>query len=663
MSGEQVLIAGRYRLERRVGTGGMGVVWEGWDERLRRKVAVKQLHSQPGLGDAEAELTKLRAMREARITARLDHPHAVPVFDVVEHEGQPCLIMQFLPSTPLSGVLRERGVLSVRETARIGAQVASALAAAHHAGIVHRDVKPGNVLIAEDGTARISDFGISHALGDSTLTATGMVHGTPAYLAPEVALGGESSFASDVFGLGATLYAALEGAPPFGSDSNSIALLHRVAAGRFTPPARGGALTPLLLEMLARTPSARPTMTEAARRLTGLAADAGAEPDTLRFAEATEDDATGSSPVGRPGASSAGTGVPGRPSPDVASGFAPEPARDAAAGLPAPAAVVAPEPGPRPGTAEITRPSRSGTGVGAGAVGADVGAPARVASGGSGGRKPPPTARRVRDDDRSDRPRRRRLLATAIVLVAALLALVVVAFTVVPSLSGRGGVAADQGPAPTSGATEPSAPGTTAAAPSRSATPTPTRRPTSPSPSSPVSTSAAPSSPAPSSPASSSPAPSSPAPSSPAPSSPAPSSPASSSAAPSSPSSSRSTASTSPTSSSKPVGKTPTAGQLEDAVTGYYKVMPGGTDRGWSRLTAAYRARTGGRSSYDRFWGGIDRVSVREVEGEKPDRVKARIRYSFSDGRVETDETSYRLVVDDGTLKINSTRVLSSSTR
>ena len=147
----------------------MGVVWEAWDDRLHRAVAVKQLHAQHGLSDADAELATLRAMREARITARLDHPNAVPVFDVVEHEGRPCLIMQFLPSSPLSAVLKERTTLPTLESARIVSQVASALAAAHQVGIVHRDVKPGNILIAEDGTARISDFGISHALGDATL--------------------------------------------------------------------------------------------------------------------------------------------------------------------------------------------------------------------------------------------------------------------------------------------------------------------------------------------------------------------------------------------------------------------------------------------------------------------------------------------------------------
>jgi serine/threonine protein kinase len=265
------LIADRYRLRHVVGRGGMGVVWEAWDERLERRVALKQLHRQSRASTAEAELANKRAMREARLTARLNHPHAVPVFDVVEQEGQLWLIMQFIPSITLADVLKAGGPLQPQEAAQVGAEVGSALAAAHAVGIVHRDVKPGNILIADDGTALISDFGIAHALGDATLTTRGLVHGTPAYLAPEVARGGEADFASDVFSLGATLYSALEGTPPFGTDENSIALLHRVASGEFPQPQRSGALTPVILEMLVSDPEARPSMKKVAVRLTQLA--------------------------------------------------------------------------------------------------------------------------------------------------------------------------------------------------------------------------------------------------------------------------------------------------------------------------------------------------------------------------------------------------------
>ncbi|HST48696.1 serine/threonine-protein kinase [Jatrophihabitans sp.] len=276
MSGPDALIAGRYRLVTRIATGGMGIVWQAWDELLQRAVAVKQLRPQPGLSDAETELISQRAMREARITARLHHQHAVPVYDIVEYQDKPCLVMQYLPSTSLQRIVNEQGPIPPTEAARIGGQVAAALAAAHAAGIVHRDVKPGNILIAEDGAAKITDFGISHALGDSTLTSTGMVTGTPAYLAPEVARGEESSFASDVFSLGATLYAATEGVPPFGSEQNPMAVLHRVASGRVNPPRRSGPLTPLLQRMLAADPAARPPMIDVAHTLTALHGDSAA---------------------------------------------------------------------------------------------------------------------------------------------------------------------------------------------------------------------------------------------------------------------------------------------------------------------------------------------------------------------------------------------------
>ncbi|MDT5019438.1 MAG: eukaryotic-like serine/threonine-protein kinase, partial [Mycobacterium sp.] len=185
---------------------------------------------------------------------------------------QPCLIMQYLPSKSLQSLLSERGTLDVDEVARIGAEVAGALAAAHEAGIVHRDVKPGNVLIDAQGSAKITDFGISHAMGDVTLTSTGMVTGTPAFLAPEVARGIESGFASDVFSLGATLYVASEGTPPFGTadSDNPMAVLHRVASGRVMPPQRSGPLTRVLMDMLAEDPRARPSMAQVAQALAAV---------------------------------------------------------------------------------------------------------------------------------------------------------------------------------------------------------------------------------------------------------------------------------------------------------------------------------------------------------------------------------------------------------
>ena len=209
------LIGARYRLVGQVGSGSMGVVWQAQDEILRRDVAVKELRLLPGMSDAQMDEARRRTMREGRITARLQHPNAITVYDVAEHHGRPCLIMEFLPSSSLSDLLDEQPeTLSVTETAQFGKQIAAALAAAHDAGIVHRDVKPGNVLLTKEGKAKLTDFGISHAVGDGTITASGVLAGTPAFLPPEVAKGQDPDFRSDVFSLGATLYAALEGQPP-----------------------------------------------------------------------------------------------------------------------------------------------------------------------------------------------------------------------------------------------------------------------------------------------------------------------------------------------------------------------------------------------------------------------------------------------------------------
>src|SRR3954471_18185309 len=266
------LVAGRYRLGSRIGTGAMGIVWQGHDQRLHRIVAVKQLLLQPGLPAADADEAKRRAMREGRIAARLQHPHAIAVYDVAEDDGQPWLVMEYLPSKSLSTVLSERGTLSPRDVASIGEQVASALTAAHNAGIVHRDIKPGNILLGDEGVVKITDFGISRATGDVTVTATGMLAGTPAYLAPEVAKGYDPGSPSDVFSLGSTLYAAIEGAPPFGLSENTIALLHQVASGKVNPPKQAGPLTALLMRLLRPEPEDRPTMAEAREALAAVAA-------------------------------------------------------------------------------------------------------------------------------------------------------------------------------------------------------------------------------------------------------------------------------------------------------------------------------------------------------------------------------------------------------
>lgn len=266
------LVAGRYRLGERLGSGAMGVVWQAQDERLHRTIAVKQLLLQPGLSRTQAEQARQRALREGRIAARLQHASAVTVHDVVTDDGDPWLIMEYLPSVSLASALAKRGSLPPLEVAGIGAQVGAALAAAHAAGIVHRDIKPGNILLGDDGIVKITDFGISRAIGDVTVTATGVLAGTPAYLAPELAKGEQPSPASDVFSLGSTLYTAVEGDPPFGRDDNPLALLHAVAAGRVRPPQQASALTAVLMSMLRTEPAERPTMAKTKEALVAVAA-------------------------------------------------------------------------------------------------------------------------------------------------------------------------------------------------------------------------------------------------------------------------------------------------------------------------------------------------------------------------------------------------------
>ncbi|MGY1844865.1 serine/threonine-protein kinase [Modestobacter sp. SYSU DS0875] len=269
-------VAGRYLLRARLGGGSMGAVWLARDELLGRDVAVKQVLIPAGSDPEVTAGHREAAMREGRIAARLTHPHAVAVYDMVDDGGTPWLVMEYLPSRSLAQVLQASGTLPVTQVAQIGAQVADALAAVHAAGVVHRDVKPGNVLIGEgersEGLVKITDFGISRATGDVSLTQTGVVKGTPAYLAPEVARGQEPDEASDVFSLGATLYACLEGTPPFGMTENPLEMLHRVAGGDFSRPRHAGALGRPLMRMLNSDPRKRPSMTQVRDQLARLVA-------------------------------------------------------------------------------------------------------------------------------------------------------------------------------------------------------------------------------------------------------------------------------------------------------------------------------------------------------------------------------------------------------
>jgi len=257
------LVGGRYRVERAIGRGGMGTVWLCRDEILHREVAVKQVGMLPG----ESVTDSARALREARSSAALSHRNVVTVFDAVEEDGFIWLVMEHVPSRSLAEILRSDGAMQPSEVAAVGAQVAEGLAAAHAAGTTHRDVKPGNVLVREDGTAKISDFGIARREGDATLTQSGFLTGTPSYFSPEVARGEGSGPAADVWALGATLYQAVEGRPAYEPQQNPIAVLHEIVDGPPEQPRRAGALEPVLERMLERDPTRRISMAEAARQL------------------------------------------------------------------------------------------------------------------------------------------------------------------------------------------------------------------------------------------------------------------------------------------------------------------------------------------------------------------------------------------------------------
>jgi serine/threonine protein kinase len=273
------LIAGRYQVLRAIGRGGMGTVWLCRDEVLGREVAVKQIGALPGESATETK----RAMREARSAASINHPNAVAVYDVVDHDGRPWLVMEYVEGETLADEIARDGRLSPQRVADLGAQLAGALARAHQRRIVHRDIKPGNVLIDKAGRPKISDFGIARGHGDEQLTQVGFITGTPGYLSPELARGGDPHPASDVWALGATLYAAVEGQPPYEPRSNPIALLRAIAVERPRKMTHAGALAPAIEAMMHEDPACRWDMATSARRLGGIAR-AGA-PAYLRRAD------------------------------------------------------------------------------------------------------------------------------------------------------------------------------------------------------------------------------------------------------------------------------------------------------------------------------------------------------------------------------------------
>ncbi|WP_236008220.1 serine/threonine-protein kinase [Actinomadura physcomitrii] len=260
------LLARRYRLVTQVGRGGMGTVWQAHDEVLGRDVAVKEVILPHGLTDEERAVHHKRTFREARTAARLGHPGVVTVYDVVEEDDRPWIIMELIKARSLDQVIKQDGPLEPRRAAEIGRQMLAALHAAHQAGVLHRDVKPSNVLIT--GTARtgeravLTDFGIATASGDATLTQTGLVMGSPAYIAPERARGRTAGPASDLWSLGVTLYAMLHGKSPF-ERPEPMAALVAVISDEPDPPEKGGRLIPVIEGLLRKNPDQRMEAIEA----------------------------------------------------------------------------------------------------------------------------------------------------------------------------------------------------------------------------------------------------------------------------------------------------------------------------------------------------------------------------------------------------------------
>ncbi|MEU0599623.1 serine/threonine-protein kinase [Streptomyces sp. NPDC006393] len=261
-----LLLAGRYRLVDSIGSGGMGRVWRAHDEVLHRAVAIKELTAALYVSESDQAVLLARTRAEARAAARINHSAVVTVHDVLEHDGRPWIVMELVEGQSLADAVKEQGRLEPQEAARIGLWVLRALRAAHAAGVLHRDVKPGNVLLGQDGRVLLTDFGIAQIEGDTTITRTGEVVGSVDYLAPERVRGHDPGPASDLWALGATLYTAAEGLSPFRRTS-PLSTMQAVVEEEADAPRHAGALGPVIAALLHKEPERRPGPEEAEQML------------------------------------------------------------------------------------------------------------------------------------------------------------------------------------------------------------------------------------------------------------------------------------------------------------------------------------------------------------------------------------------------------------
>ncbi|WP_018333960.1 serine/threonine-protein kinase [Actinomycetospora chiangmaiensis] len=384
-------LVGRYRLDSELGRGAMGTVWSAYDEVLHRPVAVKEVRLSL-VPVSERAIVRERTLREARATAMLSHPNVVTLYDVVEVNAEPYVVMELLPSRSLASYIGERGTLTPAETAEIGSAVASALMTAHRAGITHRDVKPGNVLIGTDGQIKLTDFGIARNAAESSMTQTGTVLGSPPYIAPEVAMGRAVGPPADLWGLGATLYACLEGRPPYDAG-DPVSTVSAVVHGDVPRPSGHGPVQDVIRGLMVKDPTLRMPLPAVRRRLRPLMADpegpilsAPPSPATTEFrlppppARPDAADHSGLIPVAR---GRSGTLVDGQ--------------------------VPAEQPGPAPRTAPLRAPGRSvpdAGSSGSGGSAADDAAPAATPDTPAAGTSAEPESRPAEEaaEGRADSP-------------------------------------------------------------------------------------------------------------------------------------------------------------------------------------------------------------------------------------------------------------------